>query len=221
MLNFNYMVSTRVFFGRNSIEHLGEELKQYGKRILFVYGQGSIKKTGLYDTVIDIFVKNHMVYYELSGVQPNPRISLVRQGIALCREHDIECIVAVGGGSVIDCAKTIATGVYHDGDPWDLFVLGDSSVKKALPIGTVLTFAGTGSEMNGNAVISNEQTEEKLAIHHDVLRPRFSILDPTYTFSVQRIKQRQAPLIFLVISLSNILVQQRMRLCKTEWLNPC
>ncbi len=82
--------------------------------------------------------------------------------------------------------KTIATGVYHDGDPWDLFVLGDSSVKKALPIGTVLTFAGTGSEMNGNAVISNEQTEEKLAIHHDILRPRFSILDPTYTFSVPK-----------------------------------
>jgi alcohol dehydrogenase YqhD (iron-dependent ADH family) len=180
------MVSTRVFFGRNSIEHLGEELKQYGKRILFVYGQGSIKKTGLYDTVIDIFVKNNMVYYELSGVQPNPRISLMRQGITLCREHDIECIVAVGGGSVIDSAKTIATGVYHDGDPWDLFVLGDSSVKKALPIGTVLTFAGTGSEMNGNAVVSNEQTEEKLAIHKDILRPRFSILDPTYTFSVPK-----------------------------------
>jgi len=186
MLNFNYMVPTRVFFGRNSIEHLGEELKQYGKRILFVYGQGSIKKTGLYDTVIDIFVKNHMVYYELAGVQPNPRISLVRQGITLCREHDIECIVAVGGGSVIDSAKTIATGFYHDEDPWNLFVLGDSSIKKALPLGTVLTFTGTGSEMNGNAVISNEQTEEKLAIHHDVLRPRFSILDPTYTFSMPK-----------------------------------
>jgi len=186
MLNFNYMVPTRVFFGRNSIEHLGEELKQYGKRILFVYGQGSIKKTGLYDTVIDIFMKNNMVYYELSGVQPNPRISMVRQGITLCREHDIECIVAVGGGSVIDSAKTIATGFYHDEDPWNLFVLGDSSIKKALPLGTVLTFTGTGSEMNGNAVISNEQTEEKLAIHHDVLRPRFSILDPTYTFSMPK-----------------------------------
>ena len=186
MLNFNYMVSTRVFFGRNSIVYLGEELKQYGKRILFVYGKGSIRKTGLYETVIDIFLKNNMVYYELSGVQPNPRISHVREGIKLCREHDIECIVAVGGGSVIDCAKTIATGYYHDGDPWDLFLLGDSSVKKALPIGTVLTFTGTGSEMNGNAVISNEQTEEKLAIHKDILRPRFSLLDPTYTFSVPR-----------------------------------
>jgi alcohol dehydrogenase YqhD (iron-dependent ADH family) len=186
MLNFNYMVSTKIFFGRNSIEHLGEELKQYGKRILFVYGQGNIKKTGLYDSVTNIFMRNNFIFHELSGVQPNPRISHVRQGIKLCREHDIECIMAVGGGSVIDCAKTIATGFYHDGDPWNLFVVGDSSVKKALPIGTVLTVAGTGSEMNGNAVLSNEQTEEKLAIHKDVLRPRFSILDPTYTFSVSK-----------------------------------
>ncbi len=122
MLDFNYKVSTQIFFGRNSIEHLGEELKQYGTRILFVYGQGTIKKTGLYDSVTDIFMKNNIVFRELSGVQPNPRISHVRQGIKLCREHDIECIVAVGGGSVIDCAKTIATGFYHDGDPWDLFL---------------------------------------------------------------------------------------------------
>jgi butanol dehydrogenase len=186
MLNFNYMVSTKIFFGRNSIEHLGEELKQYGKKILFVYGQESIKKIGLYDSVTDIFMKNKFIFYELSGVQPNPRISHVRKGITLCKEHDIDCIVAVGGGSVIDCAKTIATGFYHEGDPWDLFVLGDSSVKQALPVGTILTFAGTGSEMNGNAVISNKQTEEKLAIHKDILRPRFSILDPTYTFSVPK-----------------------------------
>jgi hypothetical protein len=186
MLDFNYKISTQIFFGRNSIEHLGEELKQYGKQILFVYGQGSIKKTGLYDTVVDIFAKNNFVCHELSGVQPNPRVSLVRKGITICRQQGIECIVAVGGGSAIDSAKTIATGFYHDGDPWDLFVIGDSSVKRALPIGTVLTFAGTGSEMNGNAVISNEQTEEKLAIHKDILRPRFSILDPTYTFSVSK-----------------------------------
>jgi hypothetical protein len=180
------MVSTKIFFGRNSIEHLGEELRLYGNKILCVYGQGSIRKIGLYDSVTDVLLKNKFIFQELSGVQPNPRISLVRKGIALCREHDIECIVAVGGGSVIDCAKTIATGFYYDRDPWDLFLLGDSSVKKALPIGTILTFAGTGSEMNGNAVISNEATLEKLAIHHDVLRPRFSILDPTYTFSVPK-----------------------------------
>ena len=186
MLDFNYMVSTKVLFGKNKIERLGEELKQYGKNILFVYGGGSIKKTGLYDSVTNIFSRNSIVYHELPGVQPNPRITSVRQGIKLCREQNIECIVAVGGGSVIDCAKTIAAGFYHEGDPWDLFLLGDSTIKKALPIGTILTFAGTGSEMNGNAVISNEETEQKLAIHNDVLRPRFSILDPTYTFTVPR-----------------------------------
>lgn len=186
MLDFNYMVSTKVLFGKNKIERLGEELKQYGKNILFVYGRGSIKKNGLYDSVTNIFSRNSIVYHELPGVQPNPRITSVRQGIKLCREQNIESIIAVGGGSVIDCAKTIATGFYHEGDPWDLFLLGDSTIKKALPIGTILTFAGTGSEMNGNAVISNEETEQKLAIHNDVLRPRFSILDPTYTFTVPR-----------------------------------
>jgi butanol dehydrogenase len=186
MLDFNYAISTKIFFGKNKIEKLGEELKHCGKNILLVYGGGSIKKNGLYDSVTNIFTRNSIVYHELSGVQPNPRITSVRQGIKLCKEHNIESIVAIGGGSVIDCAKTIATGVYHQGDPWDLFLLGDSTIKKALPIGTILTVAGTGSEMNGNAVISNEETEQKLAIHHDILRPKFSILDPTYTFTVPK-----------------------------------
>ena len=184
MLDFNYAISTKIFFGRNKVEKLGEELKCFGKNILFVYGGGSIKKNGLYDLVTNIFTRHFLVYHELSGVQPNPRITSVRQGIKLCREHDIESIVAVGGGSVIDAAKTIATGVFYQGDPWEMFRIGDSSVKKALPVGTILTVAGTGSEMNGNAVISNEETEQKLAIHHDLLRPKFSILDPTYTFTV-------------------------------------
>jgi butanol dehydrogenase len=186
MLDFNYEISTKIFFGKNKIEKLGEELKHYGKNILFIYGGGSIKKTGLYDSVTDIFTRNSLVYHELPGVQPNPRITSVRQGIKLCREQNIESIIAVGGGSVLDCAKTIATGVYYKGDPWDLFLLGDSTIKKALPIGTILTVAGTGSEMNGNAVISNDETEEKLAIHSDLLRPKFSILDPTYTFTVPK-----------------------------------
>lgn len=184
MLDFNYAITTKIFFGKNKIEKLSEELKFYGKNTLFVYGRGSIKKNGLYDTITTIFTRNFITYHELSGVQPNPLITSVRQGIKLCKEHGIESIIAVGGGSVIDCAKTIATGVYHQGDPWDMFLQGDSAIKKALPIGTVLTIAGTGSEMNGNAVISNQQTEQKLAIHNDVLRPKFSILDPTYTFTV-------------------------------------
>ena len=186
MLDFNYMISTKIFFGRNKIEKLGEELKSYGKNTLFVYGGGSIKKNGLYDDVTNVLTKHFIVYHELSGVQPNPRITSVRQGIKLCREYNIDSIIAVGGGSVIDCAKTIATGVYHHRDPWDMFLQGDSTIKKALPIGTILTVTGTGSEMNGNAVISNQETEQKLAIHHDLLRPKFSILDPTYTFTVPK-----------------------------------
>jgi alcohol dehydrogenase YqhD (iron-dependent ADH family) len=186
MLDFNYMISTKIFFGKNKIEKLGEELKSYGKNTLLVYGGGSIKKNGLYDAVTNILTKNVIAYHELPGVQPNPRITSVRQGIKLCRSHNIQSIIAVGGGSVIDCAKTIATGVYHNEDPWDMFIQGDSSIKKALPIGTILTVTGTGSEMNGNAVISNQETEQKLAIHHDLLRPRFSILDPTYTFTVPK-----------------------------------
>lgn len=184
MLDFNYAVSTKIFFGRNKIENLNKEIEKYGDRILFIYGQESIKTSGLYDIVRSLLEKADIEYVELGGVQPNPRIESVRQGIQLCTTHDCEFILAVGGGSVIDCAKTIAAGIYHDGDPWDFFVLGDSIIYDALPIGTVLTFAGTGSEMNGNAVISNPETEEKLAIHHDLLRPRFSILDPSYTFTV-------------------------------------
>ena len=186
MLDFTYATSTKIFFGKHKIEKLGEELKSYGTKTLVVYGGGSIKKNGIYDAVISILTRNSIVYHELSGVQPNPRITSVQHGIALCREHHIDSIIAIGGGSVIDCAKTIATGVYYHGDPWEMFLKGDSTIKKALPLGTILTLAGTGSEMNGNAVISNEETEQKLAIHSDLLRPRFSILDPTYTFTVSR-----------------------------------
>jgi alcohol dehydrogenase YqhD (iron-dependent ADH family) len=124
------------------------------------------------------------LYKELPGVKPNPHIESVRDGVHLCKEYNLRFILAVGGGSVIDCAKTIAAGVFYAGDPWELFLRGDSKIKQALPLGTVLTIAGTGSEMNGNAVITNKETEQKLAIHNDVLRPKFSILDPTYTFTV-------------------------------------
>ena len=186
MLDFTYAVLTKILFGRNTIDRLDEEIERYADRILFVYGGGSIKRIGLYDTILKILDTGDIDVVELSGVQPNPRITSVRQGIQLCKDNNLEFILAVGGGSVIDCAKTIAAGMYYEGDPWDLFVLGDSTIRAALPLGTILTFAGTGSEMNGNAVISNQETEEKLAIHHDLLRPRFSILDPTSTFSVPK-----------------------------------
>lgn len=186
MLDFDYAVSTKVLFGRNKIERLGLELSPYGKSVLFVYGGGSIKKTGLYDMVTLMFQKNRMLYFELAGVKPNPSITSVRDGIRLCRKHDIGFILAVGGGSVIDCAKAVAAGVCYQGELWDLFLQGDSKITQALPIGTVLTITGTGSEMNGNAVITNEFTKQKLAIHRDVLRPRFTILDPSLTFTVPK-----------------------------------
>jgi len=173
-----------VLFGKNKIERLDQEVEKYARSILLVYGSESIKKSGLYTTVTSLLDKADIKYVELSKVPPNPRIENVREGIRLCKEQGLEFLLAVGGGSVIDCAKTIAAGLYFDGDPWEMFLHGDSVIKDALPIGTILTIAATGSEMNGNAVISNLSTEQKLAIHHDVLRPRFSILDPTYTFTV-------------------------------------
>jgi len=175
-----------VFFGKGTIDCLNLEIEKYTDKLLLVYGGGSVKKNGIYETLVRILDKSDIEYVELSGVQPNPLIDSVRKGIQLCKDQDLDFILGVGGGSVIDCAKTIAAGMYYEGDPWDLFVLGDSAIRDALPIGTVLTFAGTGSEMNGNAVISNKETEQKLAIHSDFLRPRFSILDPTYTFTVPK-----------------------------------
>ena len=186
MLDFEYAISTNVFFGKNKITKLGNELNHYTKRMLLVYGSNSIKQSGLYDTLQKIIREHNITCKELSGVQPNPRISSVRNGIKLCRQNGLDFILAVGGGSVIDCAKAIAAGVPYDGDPWELFLQGDSKIKRAIPIGTILTVAGTGSEMNGNAVITNEETKEKLAIHSDLVRPKFSILDPTYTFTVPK-----------------------------------
>lgn len=183
MLNFNFQAPTRILFGRDRIEDLGKEILKYGSRVLLVYGGGSIKQIGLYHRVTQILTASGISYVELSGVKPNPRITSVRQGVKLCRENEVELVLAVGGGSVIDCAKIIAAGVRYEGDPWDFFI-HKARITGALPIGTVLTLAATGSEMNVNAVISNEDTHQKLGTGSTHLYPRFSILDPTLTFSV-------------------------------------
>ncbi|MEA1961824.1 MAG: iron-containing alcohol dehydrogenase [Bacillota bacterium] len=183
MLDFNFQSPTKILFGRNKILKLGNEIKKIGDKILLVYGGGSIKRSGLYDQVISILQDHEISYQELSGVQANPRIESVRKGVALCQEHNLQMVLAVGGGSVIDCSKAIAAGTFYEGDPWDFFIRR-ASVKKALPVASILTLAATGSEMNGNAVISNESTQEKLGTGSPVLTPRFSILDPQYTFSV-------------------------------------
>ncbi len=183
MLNFNIHFPTRIRFGRGKIEDLGKEILCYGNKVLLVYGGGSIKRSGLYDQILQIFQDNNITHVELSGVQPNPRISSVRQGVELCKKHEVHLVLAVGGGSTIDCAKIIAAGAGYDGDAWDFFTR-KAKITHALPIGTVLTLAATGSEMNANAVISNDDTKEKLGTGSPVLIPRFSILDPEYSFTV-------------------------------------
>ena len=183
MRNFAFALPTNVHFGRGKIEVLPRAISEYGSRVLLVYGGGSIKKSGLYDQIIKLFEENKIFYKELSGVQPNPRVASVRAGAALCREHKLDFVLAVGGGSIIDCAKVIAAAVDYAGDPWD-FCLRKAAIKTALPLGSVLTLAATGSEMNNGAVISNDETDEKLPVMSKALLPKFAVLDPVYTFSV-------------------------------------
>ncbi|MFT5874733.1 MAG: alcohol dehydrogenase YqhD (iron-dependent ADH family) [Clostridium sp.] len=183
MKNFNYSIPTKVFFGENQIKVLAREIKNYGDKVLLVYGGGSIKKNGIYDKITEILKTNDINFWELSGVEPNPRITSVRKGVQLCHENQVELVLAVGGGSSIDCAKAIAAGYYYDGDAWDM-VLRPRKIKKVLPIATILTLAATGSEMNANAVITNIDTNEKLPLNHQDMAPKFSILDPTYTYTL-------------------------------------
>lgn len=183
MLNFEYSIPTTVFFGQDQIQNLPDQLSQYGSRVLLVYGGGSIKKIGLYDKVITLLNEHNLQFWELSGVDPNPRVETVRLGVDLCRKQQIEVVLAVGGGSTIDCAKLIAAGVFYKSDPWDL-IIGKGQIEKALPIATILTLAATGSEMDPIAVISNPVTNQKIGKGHPLMVPKFSILDPSYTYSV-------------------------------------
>lgn len=186
MHNFTLSMPTKIFFGKSQIDVLGEQIKNHsGTKVLICYGSNRIKENGLLDTIINILYENNIAYCELSGIQPNPRIRSVRKGIEICRENDVDFILAVGGGSIIDCAKTIAAGVFHDGDPWDFFT-DKAKVTDALPIATVLTLAATGSEMNGNAVITNVEAVNKKALRTSMIIPAFSILDPEYTYTVPK-----------------------------------
>lgn len=181
MNNYEYCVPTDIRFGKGQIECLAKEIGKYGKKVLLVYGGGSIKKTGLYDKVYEV-LKDYEIF-ELPGIEPNPKLSSVKAGVAICKEKDIDAILAVGGGSTIDASKHIACAAFYDGDPWDM-VLDRSLVTKALPIFTVLTICATGSEMNPGAVISNEDTLEKLEISHPLLYPTLSVCDPSYLFTL-------------------------------------
>lgn len=185
MKPFVFENPTRLYFGEGQIKHLTMEAKRLGSRVLLLYGGGSIKRSGVYDAVVKALKEAGAEAEELGGVDPNPRISTVRKGAELCREKGIEWVLAVGGGSVIDCAKAIAAAAVFEGDFWDV-VSRKRSVSGALPIGTVLTLAATGSEMNAGSVITNEDTQEKLGWGSPHTYPRFSILDPAYTVTVPR-----------------------------------
>lgn len=181
MKNFEFHVPTDVLFGRNQESNLPDKLKGLGKKILMTYGGGSIKRSGLYDKLKEL-LKDFEIF-ELGGIEPNPRVSTVNRGVEICKKEGIDLILAVGGGSTIDCSKAMAAGAYYDGDAWDL-VTGKASIESALPLAVVLTIAATGSEMDCAAVISNEETKEKLLMGHPLLLPRVSVLNPENTFSV-------------------------------------
>lgn len=185
MNEYIYYNPTRLVFGKNQIQTLKDELGKFGKRVLVVYGGGSIKRNGLFDEVMNELNKMDAEVSELSGVEPNPRVSTVRKGVEICKEKNIDVLLAVGGGSVIDCTKAIAAGAKYDGDVWDIITL-KAQVEEALPFGTVLTLAATGSEMNSGSVITNWETQEKYGWGSPLVFPKFSILDPTYTFSVPK-----------------------------------
>lgn len=183
MQNFHYNIPTQIYFGKGQIENLGEKLKEISDQVLLVYGGGSIKKNGLYDKVTEQLQNAGIQWEELSGVEPNPRIESVRKGVDICREHGLTAVLAVGGGSTIDCAKIIASGTCYDGDPWDQ-VVDNTKITKALPVVSVLTLSATGSEMDGFAVISDLSKNEKWGTGNDITKPVFSILDPEYTYTV-------------------------------------
>lgn len=184
MLNYTHDIPTKVYFGQGQISHLDESLRPFGSRVLLTYGKGSIKKLGLYDQVMEILNKGGFKVVECDGIEPNPRIESVEKGVALCKEHNIDVILAVGGGSTIDCSKAIAAGVYYEGDDlWEM-VKGPRMKRKALPLVDILTLSATGSDFDGGGVISNLKTNEKL--NNFYTYPSVSICDPTYTFSVSK-----------------------------------
>ncbi|MDD3040838.1 iron-containing alcohol dehydrogenase [Bacteroides sp.] len=183
MNNFRFCVGTDILFGKNQLKNLPKAMQVYGKKVLLVFGGGSIKQSGLYDKLL--FELKDFEIHELSGVEPNPRVETVRKGVEVCREKGIEVLLAVGGGSTIDCAKAIAAATFYEGDAWDMVLnAADGSIGKTLPVCTVLTLAATGSEMDSAAVVSNLETREKLTIINSGLLPKCSVLDPENTFSV-------------------------------------
>ena len=189
MQNFNYCTPTRLIFGEGAIKDLPEVMSHYGKKILLTYGGGSIKKIGLYDKVLEL-LKGYEIY-ELPNIMPNPKYDpSVLDGVRMCKQHNIDVILSVGGGSVLDCSKAIAGGAKYDGEPWDLITY-KAETKDALPIVDIITLAATGSEYDAGGVISRTETNDKTCYSDSHLYPKVSFLEPTYTFTVSK-KQTSA-----------------------------
>ncbi|WP_432642805.1 iron-containing alcohol dehydrogenase [Acidaminococcus sp.] len=187
--NFTYCNPTKLYFGQDALQNLPGELAKYGKKVILVYGGGSIKKNGIYDTVTKILKEAGKDVAEIAGVMSNPTIHKLREGIAIARQHGADFILAVGGGSVIDYSKALSVSVNCEEDPWEkYFVRFEEPACETIPVGTVLTMVGTGSEMNAGAVIT--YPEKKLKIGHvfadEKIMPRFSILNPVYTMTLPR-----------------------------------
>ena len=189
LYDFSYQNPTRIHFGKKAINKLAGELREYGPNILLVYGKASIKKIGLYDQVMNILQAEGKTVVELAGINANPRYTQLLEGARLVREHNINLILAVGGGSVIDCAKGIACAAYAEGDVWQRYYVNQEPVtNRVIPVGSILTMAGTGSEMNSGSVITNEAENLKIGRVYPLalVTPRFSILNPEYTYSVPK-----------------------------------
>ena len=186
--NFTYCNPTKLYFGKDALQGLSEELPKYGKNVLLVYGGGSVKKNGIYDKVVQLLKDNGKEIYEDGGVMPNPTSDKLNEGIARARSAKADLILAVGGGSVCDYAKAVSVSVNYDGDAWEkYFVKFDDVSCKVIPVGCVLTMVGTGSEMNGGSVITN--VRDKLKVGHvfgENVYPKFTVINPEFTYSVPR-----------------------------------
>lgn len=186
MNKFVYEIPTKVYFGENQLQgNLSKEIKKYGNKVLLVYGGGSIKKIGLYQDIVRELQNSNIEIFEFSGIEANPKHTSINEASNICKKEDIDVILGVGGGSVIDSCKLISAGKYYDGDTWDL-VLKKAEIQKTIPIITILTMSAAGSEMNNNAIISNKEMNEKKGIKSPLFLPKVSFLDPTITYTVNK-----------------------------------
>ena len=187
--NFMYCNPTRLYFGEDALDNLRVELSKYGKKVLLAYGGGSIKKSGLYDQVVSTLNASGKEIFEVPGVMPNPTVEKLYEGCKIARENDVDLILAVGGGSVCDYAKAVSFSAYCNEDPWDKYYLRMEEIdNEIIPVGCVLTMVGTGSEMNGGAVITNHATKQKIGhVFSDEVFPKFSILNP-----IRKMRRRTA-----------------------------